>query len=121
MLLSGGAALGFYHVGVVKALMENGLLPRVISGASAGSILCAMIGTRTDEECLRDLFDAKGTTAPGHSGTLKLNFFRPLRSPSADNDDDDDGGKKKGSLGPSQGVRGGSAPRPLQVVRLRSL
>ena len=29
LLLSGGAALGFYHVGVVKALMENGLLPRV--------------------------------------------------------------------------------------------
>ena len=73
--------------------MENGLLPRVISGASAGSILCAMIGTRTDEECLRDLFDAKGTTAPGHSGILKLNFFRPLRSPSAD-DGDADGGKK---------------------------
>jgi len=95
LLLSGGAALGFYHVGVVKALMENGLLPRVISGASAGSILCAMIGTRTDEECLRDLFDAKGTTAPGHSGTLKLNFFRPLRSPSAGDDDDGDGGKKR--------------------------
>ena len=73
--------------------MENGLLPRVISGASAGSILCAMIGTRTDEECLRDLFDAKGTTAPGHSGILKLNFFRPLRNPSAD-DGDADGGKK---------------------------
>lgn len=61
LLLSGGAALGFYHVGVVKALMENGLLPRVISGASAGSILCAMIGTRTDEECTRDLFEVKGT------------------------------------------------------------
>lgn len=46
MLLSGGAALGFYHAGVVKALVENKLMPRVIGGASAGSILCAMIGTR---------------------------------------------------------------------------
>lgn len=78
LLLSGGAALGFYHTGVVKCLMENGLMPRVIGGSSAGSILCAMIGTRTDEECLRDLFEAKGTAAPGHSGKLQLNFFRPL-------------------------------------------
>lgn len=77
LLLSGGAALGFYHVGVVKALMSNGLLPRVIGGASAGSILCAMIATRTDEECVRDLFEVKGTHAPGHYGELKLSFFRP--------------------------------------------
>ena len=77
-MLSGGAALGFYHVGVVKALMQNGLLPRVISGASAGSVVCAMIGTRTDEECERDLFEVKGTNAPGHSGKIMLNIFRPV-------------------------------------------
>jgi TAG lipase/steryl ester hydrolase/phospholipase A2/LPA acyltransferase len=81
MLISSlGAALGFYHVGVVKALMENGLLPRVMSGASAGSIVCAMVGTRTDEECKRDMFEAKGTTALGHSGTLMLKFFRPINT-----------------------------------------
>lgn len=81
LLLSGGAALGFYHVGVVKALMNNGLLPRVLSGASAGSIVCAMIATRTDEECRRDLFEVRGTDAPGHSGKLMLNFFRPMTTP----------------------------------------
>jgi len=78
LLLSGGAALGFYHVGVVKTLMENNLMPRVIGGSSAGSILCAMIGTRTDEECVNDLFEVRGTDSPGHSGVLRLNFFRPL-------------------------------------------
>jgi len=77
LLLSGGAALGFYHAGVVKVLIENGLMPRVIGGASAGSIVLAMIGTRTDEECLRDLFQVKGTKAMGHSGYLQLDFFRP--------------------------------------------
>mmetsp|Transcript_21610 Transcript_21610/g.45072 ORF Transcript_21610/g.45072 Transcript_21610/m.45072 type:complete len:776 (+) Transcript_21610:49-2376(+) len=77
MLLSGGAALGFYHAGVVKALVENKLMPRVIGGASAGSILCAMIGTRTDDELNNDLFHVQGTDAPGHSGTLALDFFRP--------------------------------------------
>lgn len=80
LMLSGGAALGFYHVGVVKALMNNGLLPRVLSGASAGSIVCAMIATRTNEECQRDLFEVKGTHAPGHSGKLMLKFFRPQKN-----------------------------------------
>jgi len=81
LLLSGGAALGFYHVGVVKTLMENRLMPRVIGGSSAGSIVCAMVGTRTDEECKEDLFNVQGTSAPGHSGRLMLNFFRPLHYP----------------------------------------
>jgi len=78
LLLSGGAALGFYHIGVVRTLMENRLMPRVIGGSSAGSIVCAMIGTRTDEECINDLFLVKGTDAPGHSGKLAFNFFRPI-------------------------------------------
>jgi TAG lipase/steryl ester hydrolase/phospholipase A2/LPA acyltransferase len=84
LLLSGGAALGFYHVGVVKALMENRLMPRVIGGSSAGSIVCAMIGTRTDDECLNDMFEIKGTVAPGHSGRMVTSFFRPLHLPLAD-------------------------------------
>lgn len=43
LLLSGGAALGFYHCGVCKLLFNEGLLPRVISGASAGSSVAAVI------------------------------------------------------------------------------
>jgi TAG lipase/steryl ester hydrolase/phospholipase A2/LPA acyltransferase len=81
LLLSGGAALGFYHVGVVKTLMENRLMPRVLGGSSAGSIVCAMVGTRTDEECEQDLFNMKGTNAPGHSGKVAISFFRPLHLP----------------------------------------
>jgi predicted acylesterase/phospholipase RssA len=42
--LSGGAYLGYYHVGVAKTLFSEGLLPRVISGASAGSLMAAAIG-----------------------------------------------------------------------------
>jgi len=42
--LSGGAYLGYYHMGIVKALFKEMLLPRVISGASAGSIITAIIG-----------------------------------------------------------------------------
>ena len=58
--------------------MENNLMPRVIGGSSAGSLVTAMIGTRTDEECFRDFFNMKGTHAPGHTGRLEIEFFRPL-------------------------------------------
>lgn len=50
ILLSGGGALGTHHIGVLQALVDAGLLPRIISGSSSGSIMAAMICTRTDEE-----------------------------------------------------------------------
>lgn len=55
LMLSGGAVLGNFHVGVVKALLEQKLLPSVISGSSAGSLLAAVLGTRTDDELSRFL------------------------------------------------------------------
>ena len=48
--LSGGATLGMFHIGVCKALDEQGLLPNVISGSSAGSLVASMIGTHTRDE-----------------------------------------------------------------------
>ncbi|OAQ97180.1 hypothetical protein LLEC1_01263 [Akanthomyces lecanii] len=50
LLLSGGGTFGMSHIGVLKTLFEAHLLPRIISGASAGSIVCAVMCTRTDEE-----------------------------------------------------------------------
>lgn len=50
LLLSGGGTFGMSHIGVLKTLFEAQLLPRIISGASAGSIVCAVMCTRTDEE-----------------------------------------------------------------------
>ena len=44
LLLSGGAYLGFYHVGLVDVLFKDGVLPRVISGSSAGSLICGILG-----------------------------------------------------------------------------
>ncbi|MCB1731923.1 MAG: DUF3336 domain-containing protein [Halieaceae bacterium] len=53
LMLSGGGVLGFYHLGVVKTLLEQGLLPRVISGSSAGSLVAGVVGTHTDKELER--------------------------------------------------------------------
>lgn len=68
LLLSGGATLGMFHLGVIKALFEQGLLPRVISGSSAGAIIAGMVGARTNEQ-MAHLFDVD---------TLNLAAFQRL-------------------------------------------
>ncbi|KAI6119316.1 acyl transferase/acyl hydrolase/lysophospholipase [Pisolithus croceorrhizus] len=50
LCLSGGASFGYYHFGVVKAFLDAGLLPRVITGTSAGGLIAALVCTRTDAE-----------------------------------------------------------------------
>lgn len=56
LMLSGGATLGLFHVGVVKALFRENVLPVVMSGSSAGSVVAATVGTRAPEE-VEDLLD----------------------------------------------------------------
>lgn len=76
LLLSGGGTFGMSHIGVVKCLWEQQLLPRIVSGASAGSIVCAVLCARTDEEipntldefCYGDL--DVFTSASGSDGLL---------------------------------------------------
>jgi len=50
LMLSGGATLGMFHLGVIKALHEQNLLPRVISGSSAGAIIAGIVCTRSDAQ-----------------------------------------------------------------------
>ncbi len=50
LMLSGGGSLGHFHLGVLKALMEQELVPTVLSGSSAGSFVSALFGTRTNHE-----------------------------------------------------------------------
>ena len=38
LVLSGGGARGFAHLGVIQALNDAGIFPEVISGSSAGAI-----------------------------------------------------------------------------------
>lgn len=65
LCLSGGGTLGYCefsachsctkadfvdHFGVIKAFLDQGILPRVITGTSAGGLIAALTCTRTDEE-----------------------------------------------------------------------
>jgi len=75
LMLSGGGTLGYFHFGVIKTLIEQGLCPAVISGASAGAFVASIVGTRTDAEYL-SLFEnnylARALTA--NRGNIKIGF-----------------------------------------------
>ncbi|WP_026630721.1 patatin-like phospholipase family protein [Dyadobacter alkalitolerans] len=43
LVLSGGGARGIAHIGAIKALMEHGIKPDVISGTSSGAFIGAML------------------------------------------------------------------------------
>ncbi|MEQ9105850.1 MAG: patatin-like phospholipase family protein [Limnobacter sp.] len=65
LVLSGGGVRGFAHIGVLKALEELGLEPRMVIGTSAGAVVAAYWGLgytadqmmqRADSLSSRDLF-----------------------------------------------------------------
>lgn len=55
LCLSGGSMMGLYHLGHLKGLMETDCLPDIVSGCSAGSVIGAVLCTRTNDELHRDL------------------------------------------------------------------
>ncbi|MFK7731501.1 MAG: DUF3336 domain-containing protein [Pseudomonadales bacterium] len=56
-MMSGSGSLLYFHLGVVRALLEADLLPMVMSGSSGGSIVGSIVCSHTDEE-LHDLLQA---------------------------------------------------------------
>lgn len=61
LCLSGGASFAYYHFGVVKALLEEDLLPDVITGTSGGALVAALVATRTNEELKKLLVPSLST------------------------------------------------------------
>ncbi|MBT8048674.1 MAG: DUF3336 domain-containing protein [Xanthomonadales bacterium] len=55
-MMSGSGSLLYFHVGVVKALWQQGLLPSVLSGSSGGSFVGALVSTHSKHE-LEQIFD----------------------------------------------------------------
>lgn len=50
LVLQGGAIFGLCHLGVVKALFSQGLLPRIITGTATGALIAALVGIHTEDE-----------------------------------------------------------------------
>jgi len=49
LMLSGSGSLFFFHLGVGKALWDQGLIPGIISGSSGGALVGSLMCTTSDE------------------------------------------------------------------------
>ena len=76
-MMSGSGTYLFFHVGVLKALWEEDLIPEVISGSSGGSFVAAAIGTRSKEQ-LGEIFDPEFVTLESDLKSI-LSKFLPLQ------------------------------------------
>jgi NTE family protein len=83
LALSGGAARGMTHLGVVKALYEKGIYPDAIAGTSAGAIVGAFIADGYQPDELLEIFLEKKILTLmrinfGKVGLLKMTGVRPV-------------------------------------------
>lgn len=62
LMLSGAGSLLHFHAGVVKTLIDENLLPTVVSGSSGGALIAGVLGTHDDDEL--HAFFASGALAP---------------------------------------------------------
>jgi len=56
LMMSGAGSLLFFHIGVVKALWQQDLLPDILSGSSGGAIVGSLASAHSDED-LERIFD----------------------------------------------------------------
>ena len=78
LLLSGGASLGMYHLGVVKFLYEHNLLPKIITGSSAGSLIAGIVCS-TPWEGLSELFKKGAINCDSFSGLERGSWTRKIK------------------------------------------
>ncbi|MFT4021532.1 MAG: DUF3336 domain-containing protein [Acinetobacter sp.] len=71
LMFSGGATLGLFHGGVCKVLQEQDLMPRVLSGSSAGAIITAMLGVSTPQQFTQILNGERVFSDAFHFKSLK--------------------------------------------------
>jgi NTE family protein len=78
LVLSGGVARGFAHLGVIKAMEEFGLRPDIISGSSAGSIVGAFYADGYQPEEILELFIEKKLFQLIRVNVNRKGFLKPV-------------------------------------------
>ncbi|KAJ9058178.1 triacylglycerol lipase [Entomophthora muscae] len=84
LILHGGATFGLCHIGVVKSLFEQGLLPKVICGTEIGALIAALVCIHTDEELPNFLkpggINLEAFSESSSSGTFSRKLERLLKT-----------------------------------------
>jgi len=56
LMMSGAGSFLFFHIGVVKVLWQQGILPDIMSGSSGGAIVGSLVSSHSDKD-LERIFD----------------------------------------------------------------
>jgi predicted acylesterase/phospholipase RssA len=81
LMLGGGGMMGYFHAGVIKAMIEEDVLPEVIAGSSIGALLGAVVCTHDDKYLLERLTLKNLAIDLESSAELQKKTFNPLRDP----------------------------------------
>jgi NTE family protein len=79
--LSGGGMKGFCHLGVLKAMEDAGIHPRILSGVSAGAVVAALYADGYSVDSILSMYDALHfmdylSIDLGGGGLLSIDKFR---------------------------------------------
>ncbi|MBC7384006.1 MAG: patatin-like phospholipase family protein [Bacteroidia bacterium] len=77
IVLSGGGARGFAHIGVLKALEEAGIYPDVISGVSAGAIAGVLYADGYHPDEILEIFIRIDIYKLLHFNTFHVGLLKP--------------------------------------------
>ena len=79
LMMSGAGSLLFFHIGAVKAMWLQRILPDILSGSSGGAIVGGLVSTHSDED-LEKIFEPENLVheIERDQGLLRhLAFFKP--------------------------------------------
>lgn len=74
LVLGGGAARGFAHIGVIQALEEAGIRPDIVVGTSAGSVVAALYASGKNGKELQKVAEAMDEAS---FSDWRLPLFKP--------------------------------------------
>ena len=77
-VMSGAGSLLFFHIGAVKAMWLEGILPDVLSGSSGGAIVASLVGTYENKDLVR-LFEPENLVQEIERDTGLWRYFDMFR------------------------------------------
>lgn len=74
LILHGGSLFGLCHIGVIKGLYTQGLLPRIISGSTVGALVAALVCSCQDHELMETLNYVSRSLPPLKPGYTDIDY-----------------------------------------------
>lgn len=74
LILHGGSLFGLCHIGVIRGLYVQGLLPRIISGSTVGALVASLVCSLMDNELLDGLDRIAGELPPLRPGYTDIDY-----------------------------------------------